>query len=609
MRGCIEALYRYGGTLPVGPPGDLVLHVRGKTFFFLSALACALAPDVRADEVIRRPLESGVYAMGKDGLVFGLEVIAAQGGATQRVLAKYLAIESEWGAYRGRTGTFVPISRLKAEHQRRVLLAVFERDAVTAEGWYHQTAFGSETLWAVCALITGNGANHTQILADPYNGSLPATLPRGTTVLIPAKFLDKTMRQVTPDRVPAPSLFQEPAPDLASLDGALRYGKDGEGGYASYILKRGESLYTSVVARFTDFHENADILKACELVAARSRIRDVTDIDAGHEIRIPIDMLSSRYQPKGTAERDEFDKVMAEAQRFKSNPIRSQGLAGVVVILDPGHGGNDPGTQYSRGGLHEDEINYDIACRIKALLERETSARVHMTMIDRSSGFTASNSGTFANDNDEELLTTPRHKNSNGATVSANLRWMLVNSIYATELKRGTDPNKVVFTSVHTDNLYNEKMRGAMVYIPGAQYRSQQEGPRDAIYASYQEGKTHNRFISTAGERRRDEALSRNLADMVISELQRKQIKCHDQGDPIRTKVQKTRTKAYVPAVIRNTKVPTKILIETANLNNATDRGRLSDPSWRQAFAEAYVDALKRYYGSSVQTRVAAAGE
>ncbi len=598
-----------GGTQSAGSPGEWLLLIRGSSSLFLGAALCVFASFAHADEVIRRPLESGVYALGKDGGTFGLEVVAAQGGATQRVLAKYLAVESEWVTYRSRSSSFVPLVRLKTEYQRRVLLAVFERDAVNAEGWYHQTAFGAETLWTVCALITGNGTNHTQVLGHPFNDSLPSTLPRGTTVLIPAQFLDKTMRQVTPDRIPAPSLFKEPTPDLASLDGALRYSKDREGHYAAYTLKRGESLYTSVVARFTDYHDNADILQACEMVAARSGIQNVRDIDAGREIRIPVDMLSSRYQPKGSPERDEYEKVMVEAKRLKSNQVHSQGLAGVVVILDPGHGGQDPGARYSRDALYEDEINYDIVCRIKALLETETSARVYLTMTDRSGGFSTSDVNRFTTDTDEELLTSPHHKNADGSKVSANLRWMLANSLYHSELKRGTDPNKVVFTSIHTDMLYNEKLRGAMIYIPGAQYRREQEAPRDAVYGVYQEGKNFYRFTSSASERRRDEALSRNFADTILGELRRKQIKCHDQGDPIRTKVQKTRTNAYVPAVIRNTKIPTKVLVETANLNNATDRGRLADPSWRQNFAEAYVDALKRYYGSEVQTRVAAADE
>ncbi len=599
---------RRGGRGRPGLRGKCVLYRSGISAAFLGAVLCLQSSAAQADEVIRRPLEPGLYAMGRQGGVFGLEVVGSQGGASQRVLGKYLAVESEWKSYRGRSSTFVPLVRLKAEQQRRVLLAVFERDAVTAEGWYHHTAFGGETLWAICALITGNGSNSTQVLGNPYNDSLPSTLPRGTTVLIPAKYLDPIMRQVTPDRVPAPSLFREPTAELASLDGALRFGKDAQGAYAAYTIKRGESLYTSVVARFTDYHDNAGILQACQTVAARSRIRDVTDIDTGSEIRIPLDMLSSRYQPKGTPDREEYEKVIIEAARIRGNQGRAQGLTGIVVILDPGHGGNDPGVQSARDGLNEDEINYDIVCRIKGLLERETSARVHVTMIDRSAGFTPSDSSRFTNDADEELLTSPRHKNTDGATVSANLRWMLVNSIYQAELRRGVDPNKIIFTSVHTDMLYNERLRGAMIYIPGAQYRRQQEVRRDAVYAVYQEGKSYNQFTSNAGERRRDEALSRNFADAILGELGRRQIKRHDQGDPIRTVVRKDRNNVYVPAVIRNTKVPTKVLVETANMNNPTDRGRLADPAWRQQFAEAYVDALKRYYGSEVTTRVAQVG-
>ena len=61
----------------------------------------------------------------------------------------------------------------------------------------------------------------------------------------------------------------------------------------------------------------------------------------------------------------------------------------------------------------------------------------------------------------------------------------------------------------------------------------------------------------------------------------------------------------YVPAVLRNTKVPTKILVETANLKNRTDRKRLADPWWRQQFAIAYVDALKEYYGATSTIKTA----
>ena len=127
------------------------------------------------------------------------------------------------------------------------------------------------------------------------------------------------------------------------------------------------------------------------------------------------------------------------------------------------------------------------------------------------------------------------------------------------------------------------------------------------MYAKYTEGRSHNSFVSTSSELRTDEALSRNFANLVMEELGKHQVKRHDGGEAIRTKIQKTTTNAFVPAVIRNTKVPTKILVETANLQNALDRQRLADPWWREQFAKAYVAALKRYYNTSNGSDVALA--
>ena len=54
--------------------------------------------------------------------------------------------------------------------------------------------------------------------------------------------------------------------------------------------------------------------------------------------------------------------------------------------------------------------------------------------------------------------------------------------------------------------------------------------------------------------------------------------------------------RAWVPAVLRNNVVPTKILFETCNLNNPRDAALMQDPRYRQGVAEAFVAALDRYY-------------
>jgi N-acetylmuramoyl-L-alanine amidase len=53
------------------------------------------------------------------------------------------------------------------------------------------------------------------------------------------------------------------------------------------------------------------------------------------------------------------------------NPASSQSaLAGKKVLIDPGHGGTDPGSTECQG-LYESEANLDIAIRLKALIDAD----------------------------------------------------------------------------------------------------------------------------------------------------------------------------------------------------------------------------------------------
>lgn len=558
-----------------------------------------LATSAEAGEVMRREIEPGVLALGKDGRTLGLEVRLPQGAGAEAILSKYLVNPKTWEAYKGRLNSFVPFDDLQPSYKRSVLLTVFPNDVIDENGWTHTAVFKGETMWSLSHWGTGNGANHKHFQA--MSGKISGTLQRGQSVRMPLKYLTEVMK------APTPKPILEPTPELAALTDKLTYRNDKEGQVAVYRIKRGESLYSSVVMRFTDYAENADIQKACAEIARRSGIRDVRDIDAGAEILIPVVMLSDKYQPHGSEARVAYEETLKEADRLEEVRVAKRDLDGVVIILDPGHGGNDHGASHDASRLYEDELNYDIVMRIATLLRTETDAKVYVTVKDISSGAASTDRNSFVHDTDEELQTNPPHKNNVSATVSANLRWMLANTIYDEERKAGVSSHNIVFTSVHTDWIYNASHRGAMIYIPGASLRRAEEVRRDRVYAQYAEGRSHNAFASTSTERRTDEALSLNFAEVVLDELGRHQIKRYSGGSPIRSKIQKTPTNAYVPAVLRNTKVPTKILIETANLQNSQDRERLADPWWRQEFAKAYVAALKRYYKADGAATVALA--
>jgi N-acetylmuramoyl-L-alanine amidase len=542
-------------------------------------------------------IEPNVVAAIKDGRRLSLEIKPPRGPAGKALLEKYLADDNDWKVYEGKGLVAIPFEKLDAAGRRSALLAVYPEDVVDERGWLHTVIHENEALWTLCEWITGKSNDYHRVMND--NGLAAPPLSPGMAVLIAPDLLPEVMRKHTPPRM----RMLEPEPeilDLVAVGAQLTYGEDRDGKFAAYRLKKGEALYTSVVVQFTDFQEYAAVMEGVEIVRKRNKIADVTDISVGTEIRIPFDILSARYLPQGTQEREAFEETIRVAKELKRDRVRTRDLEGVVVVLDPGHGIFDIGAENRALGLFEDEINYDIACRIKRILDTSTEARAYMTLEDVSQGFMPSDARRFVHDTDERILTSPAYapnKSRYDNKVSLNLRWMLANAIQHAEIKAGSDPRKIVFSSIHTDALYSS-IRGAMVYIPGASHRSTRERPEHVDYASCQEGRDFGVFTCTNAELRLDEASSLNFAQVLMDELGKKRIKRHSKSDPIRNVIRRDRGPGFVPAVLRNSSAPVKVLVETANINNRTDCERLADPEWRQLFAEAYVDALKQYFGS-----------
>jgi N-acetylmuramoyl-L-alanine amidase len=580
---------------------------------------------------VRRALEPGVSAALRDGRILFLEAQLPPGNAAKELLSKYLASAEDWRLYRDRAAVAIPFSKLNPKAQRAALEALFPQDYVDAVGWWHTVTYegssGTESLMLLAEWLAGSPGYEHEIQAA--EGRCPPTEPlkKGQRLLVPISLLPSAMKTPTPR--PAPSEPLEPAEpekstepveaaDLAESaepaksaekadDGkdapispeqsGLRYGSDGEGKYAEYRMRKGETIYSGVVGRFTDYNGHVEVQGACEVIQRRSGIRDERKVGEGRRIRIPLEMLSDRYQPQGTEERREYDEVQAETQRLSGDKSRTKDLEGVAVILDPGHGGRDNGATPT-AGVYEYAVSYDIACRIKSLLETKTRAKVFMTMKDMNHGFAISNARSFGEDGNKVVLTTPPYQNES-ASMSANLRWYLANDIFRRERAAGVGERNVLFTSIHCDALHRE-MRGTMVYVPGAAHRRESETPNGHDYSRYAEAREARASSCSDGQARRDEAMSRVFAQTLVKALRahKPAVRVHNSGDPVRNVIRQRGGKAYVPTVLRNNCVPTKVLIETANMNNAEDRANLADPQWRQAFAEGFIDALRRHYGS-----------
>jgi len=97
-------------------------------------------------------------------------------------------------------------------------------------------------------------------------------------------------------------------------------------------------------------------------IAKRSKIGDVTSIPINYEIKIPLDYLLPQFYPEDSPIYKQWLSHQEELSTI-INTYKNSSLDGVVVILDPGHGGVDRGAIKNK--VWEDSYVYDIALRIK----------------------------------------------------------------------------------------------------------------------------------------------------------------------------------------------------------------------------------------------------
>lgn len=150
--------------------------------------------------------------------------------------------------------------------------------------------------------------------------------------------------------------------------------------------------------------------------------------------------------------------VMAETQ--------SQPLYGMVVVIDPGHGGTDPGSSgvFSREGIRvsEDEYVYDVSLRLERIL-RSKGAIVVKTIRDaKHSAPDARPANSVMPPDQNEVFT------SNGRRVQAGGWGLLTRVRHANSVLQKYPRHRVVFLSIHFDSLGRKDREGVHFIRPRA---------------------------------------------------------------------------------------------------------------------------------------------
>jgi len=216
-----------------------------------------------------------------------------------------------------------------------------------------------------------------------------------------------------------------------------------------------------------------------------------------------------------------------------------------LIVIDPGHGGTDPGKQNTRLKLDEKDMTLDVALRLKKLLE----VRGYKVVLTRATDTRFSNS----------------------PAVDLPMRAEVAN-------KAGAD----LFISLHFNAVDRdpERVSGVETYVLTPQFQVSTQPEQDkTMVKAYYPGNRQDTANTLLGY-----TLHRQLV---------RDLKASDRG-----------FKRYRLAVLRTLACP-GVLVEAAYLSNDAEARRIATPGFRQQIAEAVAEGVGNYAATLAALRPA----
>ena len=502
--------------------------------------------------------------------------------------------------YRNRYITF-PFKVINNVIRSSALKAIFFNDKADGDSWKHQVTYGWETTTLIAGLFTKKGIKSRHLVRYNKMRKKGNILKIGDVIKIPWKWISPELALRRVAVKPPLKLKQEASGKF----------------FAHYRMKPGETLYSSVVIRFTGRLLNDEVNQVAKKILKLNNIPDAKLIQNRQNIKIPLEWLSEEYLGNQTNEefsakktvvsrktsktkKSKTAKTIVAKKKVKKNKTRiiakktKTNVHKIHVILDSGHGGGDPGTsggsRKNKDLIYEDEVVYDVSKRMSELLKKE-GVIVHPTLSDpnqRKPVRFLSN----RHDKDEQLLVTPRYSSRN-SKVGVNMRVYLVNHIYKKLRKQKVPPENIIFISLHGDSLHSS-LSGVMVYYPDRRLRRGSFRLKSKIYRRIRE--YNSKLTFQAKDNRYSEKLSKSFGKIIIDEFRKTKLRTHRVSSAVRGYLYR-KGKKTLPAVLRYSKVPTSVLIEIANLNNRRDRQDLLKSKVRQRIAQAISNSIYTHFG------------
>ena len=261
------------------------------------------------------------------------------------------------------------------------------------------------------------------------------------------------------------------------------------------------------------------------------------------------DQPGLRSESKLGGEGSPAEKTPGEAEKSEPRPEIARL---VTIVLDPGHGGEDPGA-IGRGGSYEKHVTLSVARRLKQKIDATPNMRSVLTR-------------------DGDYFIPLQQRVGKARRVRADL-----------------------FVSVHADAFIKPTARGSSVFVlsetgassSAARWLANKENSAD--------------LVGGVNLGVKDPYLARTLLDLSQTATINDSLKL---GKDVLGELGRINTlhKAHVEqagfAVLKAPDIPS-ILIETAFISNPEEEARLNDEAYQERMAEAILKGIRRYFAKN----------
>lgn len=231
----------------------------------------------------------------------------------------------------------------------------------------------------------------------------------------------------------------------------------------------------------------------------------------------------------------------------QSTPLRD-----VVIAIDAGHGGKDPGAVGKRG-THEKDIVLSVARKLEALIKREKGMRAVLIR-------------------DRDVFLPLRERIRRARAAKADL-----------------------FVSIHADASRNRRAHGSSVYILSRNGASSEQ----ARWLAKKENEAD--LIGGISLDDKDDVLAGVLLDLSMTGTMEASHELANSLLGSLKQVGKLHSKNVEKAgfvVLKSPDVPS-VLVETAFISNVKEEKRLRTQSHQQALAQAMLGGIRNYFGKN----------